>query len=69
MAFGRREASHDQMQDRYAGDVGEFQKYGLLRELCRPTPGATPVHLGVCWCLADDEPHNNDGKRDCCRFG
>ena len=49
------------MQDRYAGDVGDFGKYGLLRALCgrhdRPS-----LRLGVVWYLVPDETHNDDGK-------
>jgi hypothetical protein len=37
------------MQDRFAGDIGDFGKYGLLRALARP-----PLRLGVIWCLTPD---------------
>jgi hypothetical protein len=47
------------MQDRYAGDVGDFVKFGLLRAL---GDGAPPLKLGVNWYLAGDESHNADGK-------
>lgn len=50
------------MQDRYAGDVGDFQKYGLLRSLCGAASDTAPLRLGVCWYLTDDESHNADGK-------
>lgn len=44
------------MQDRYAGDVGDFVKLGLLRALC---PGR---QLGVAWYRYPDESHNGDGR-------
>ena len=44
------------MQDRYAGDIGDFAKYGLLRALTDTT------QLGVAWYLYPDEHHNSDGK-------
>jgi hypothetical protein len=37
------------MQDRFAGDSGDFGKYGLLRALARP-----PLYLGVIWYLTPD---------------
>ena len=44
------------MQDRYAGDVGDFVKLGLLRAL-------SPGHqLGVAWYRFPDESHNQDGR-------
>lgn len=43
------------MQDRYAGDVGDFVKLGLLRAIA---PGRT---LGVAWYRYLDEGHNGDG--------
>jgi len=45
------------MQDRYAGDVGDFGKFALLRAL---QPGRS---LGVCWyrCSGAGE-QNNDGR-------
>ncbi len=46
------------MQDRYAGDVGDFQKLGLLRHLGR----AAGLIIGVNWYRAPDEAHNADGK-------
>ena len=45
------------MQDRYAGDVGDFGKLGMLR--CMEDSG---LHVGVNWYLVGDEAHNNDGK-------
>jgi len=49
------------MQDRYAGDVGDFGKYGLLR-LLSGLPGSETLSLGVVWCLVPCESHNKDGK-------
>src|SRR5512140_547619 len=45
------------MQDRYAGDVGDFGKFAVLRAL------ATDRALGVCWyrCSGAGEA-NNDGR-------
>ncbi|MBN4059268.1 hypothetical protein JYT22_01290, partial [Endomicrobium sp. AH-315-J14] len=46
------------MQDRYAGDVGDFGKLALLRQLAR-----TGVRIGVCWYLTSGEGEaNDDGK-------
>jgi hypothetical protein len=50
------------MQDRYAGDVGDFMKLGLLRWLVAPTPFAPQRQLGVIWYRVPDESHNGDGK-------
>ncbi len=44
------------MQDRYTGDVGDFTKLGLLREI------AAHHTLGVLWYRVPDEGHNSDGK-------
>jgi hypothetical protein len=44
------------VQDRYAGDVGDFVKLGLLRAL---SPGR---QLGVAWYRYPDENHNGDGR-------
>lgn len=44
------------MQDRYAGDVGDFVKLGLLRAL---SPGR---RLGVAWYRFPNESHNEDGR-------
>ena len=46
------------MQNRYAGDVEDFGKYGLLRQLCRPSPGKNPtdrLRLGVNWYFRPDD--------------
>lgn len=48
------------MQDRYAGDVGDFLKFGLIRALSRPR--SADVRVGLNWYLAEDESHNGDGK-------
>jgi hypothetical protein len=51
------------MQDRYAGDVGDFAKLGLLRHLATSSVvGGTGLSIGVNWYLAPDEGHNADGK-------
>jgi hypothetical protein len=41
------------MQDRFAGDIGDFGKYGLLRALARP-----PLRLGIIWYRT---PNGNSG--------
>ena len=51
------------MQDRYAGDVGDFMKFGLLRHLAAPSEaGGAGLSVGLNWYLAPDEDHNADGK-------
>lgn len=45
------------MQNRYAGDVGDFGKIGMLR--CIEQSG---VKISVNWYLVEDESHNQDGK-------
>jgi hypothetical protein len=45
------------MQNRYAGDVGDFGKLGLLRQLI-----SSQLDIGVNWYLVPDESHNADGK-------
>ncbi len=45
------------MQNRYAGDVGDFIKLGLIRHLAAEDPS-----FGVHWYLTPDEAHNADGK-------
>lgn len=44
------------MQDRYAGDIGDFVKLGLLRAI---SPGRK---LGIAWYRYPDEDHNRDGR-------
>jgi hypothetical protein len=43
------------MQDRYAGDAGDWSKLGLLRAL-------RGTRTGVVWYRVADEAHNADGK-------
>lgn len=51
------------VQDRYAGDVGDFVKLGLLRHLAAAErDGGAGLLVGVNWYLAPDEGHNADGK-------
>lgn len=50
------------MQNRYAGDLGDLLKLGLLRWLVAPTDGRQALSLGVNWYLTPDEAHNADGK-------
>ena len=44
------------MQDRYAGDIGDFVKLTILRRI---TPG---LKTGIIWWLHPNESHNADGK-------
>ena len=44
------------MQDRYAGDIGDFSKLGVLRTLQK-----AGMSVGVNWYLTPDEHHNDDG--------
>lgn len=46
------------MQDRYTGDIGDFGKLGLLRQLSN----RTGLSIGVNWYLVPDEVHNGDGR-------
>lgn len=50
------------MQNRYFGDVGDYGKYGLLRQLASPNISSYPLKLGINWYLVPDERHNNDGR-------
>jgi len=50
------------MQDRYVGDVGDYGKYALLRQLSGVTDAGMSLRLGIVWCLFPNEAHNNDGK-------
>lgn len=45
------------MQNRYTGDIGDFGKLGLLRQLSK-----TGLSIGVNWYLTPDETHNEDGR-------
>jgi hypothetical protein len=49
------------VQDRYAGDLGDYLKFGLLRWLAPPGSSGSP-QLGVVWYRTADEVHNDDGK-------
>ncbi len=49
------------MQDRYAGDLGDYLKFALLRWLAPPGASASP-QFGVVWYRTADETHNADGK-------
>jgi hypothetical protein len=49
------------VQDRYAGDVGDYLKLGLLRWLTSSGADSGP-RLGVVWYRTVDEVHNADGK-------
>lgn len=44
------------MQNRYAGDIGDYIKLALLRHI------SVGKKLGVAWYLYPDESHNFDGK-------
>lgn len=46
------------MQNRYVGDIGDFGKFGFLRNLV----GSVDWKLGVVWYLFPDENHNDDGR-------
>lgn len=49
------------MQDRYAGDAGDFGKYGLLRRLSGPDEHGPALRLGVLWYRFEDSTPG-DGK-------
>lgn len=44
------------MQNRYAGDIGDYVKIALLRAL------SADRKLGIAWYLYPDEDHNSDGR-------
>lgn len=44
------------MQNRYAGDIGDYAKYSLLRAL------SFGLKLGVAWYLFPDEEEKRDGR-------
>ena len=50
------------MQDRYAGDLGDYLKFGLLRWLTGSSSDEPSLRLGAVWYLVRDEAHNADGK-------
>jgi len=45
------------MQHRYVGDIGDFCKYALLKNIC-----GNEICLGVNWYLNEQEEENNDGE-------
>jgi hypothetical protein len=45
------------MQNRYTGDVGDFGKLGLLRQIAQSN-----LRIGVNWYLRPDESHNDNGQ-------
>ena len=49
------------MQDRYAGDAGDFGKYGLLLRLSGPDEHGPAFRLGVLWYRFEDSTPG-DGK-------
>jgi hypothetical protein len=49
------------VQDRYAGDIGDFGKYGLLRYICFAGNGISSLRLGVNWYLVPDTGNAGDG--------
>ena len=46
------------MQDKYAGDVGDFGKFSLLRTIF----SGADNKIGVVWYKYPDELHNGDGR-------
>jgi hypothetical protein len=48
------------MQNRYAGDVGDYAKFVLLYELIKNS--SSNIVIGLNWYLSTDETHNLDGK-------
>lgn len=53
------------MQDRYTGDVGDYGKYGLLRQLCGlRDQDADPLRLGVVWYRPEPETVQSDPAND-----
>ena len=52
------------MQDKYAADIGDYAKYGLLRWLSGMTSAGRELSLGVQWYRFDGhDPATNDGQR------
>ena len=45
------------MQNRYTGDVGDFAKYGLMRQF-----SDAGFSTALSWYLFPNENHNADGK-------
>ena len=53
------------MQDRYTGDIGDYGKYGLLRQLCGIHPkAADQLRLGVLWYRPEPETVKSDPPND-----
>lgn len=53
------------MQDRYTGDLGDYGKYGLLRQLCGlRDDNAEPLRLGVAWYRPEPETVKSDPDND-----
>jgi hypothetical protein len=50
------------VQDRYAGDLGDFLKFGLLRQHATGDGHDRPMRLGVVRYRTADDSHNADGK-------
>ncbi len=53
------------MQNKYVGDIGDFGKYGLLREIFgRPEEPGTGcgLRLGVAWYLKEDDGGSDGNK-------
>jgi hypothetical protein len=50
------------MQNRYAGDVGDFGKLGLLRRLSANDDSGGRLRIGVVWYVVPDESRGNDGR-------
>jgi hypothetical protein len=48
------------MRHEYAGDVGDYVKYALLRAICAAAPG---LRLGVVWYLTDHAENGADGRQ------
>lgn len=44
------------MEDRYAGNIGDYVKLALLRQL------SAGRNLGIAWYLYPDEGHNVNGR-------
>ena len=47
------------MQNKYFGDIGDFGKYSLLRQVQKEAP---KLRIGINWYLNEDETKNKDGK-------
>lgn len=48
------------MKRQYAGDVSDYRKYALLRQLS----GEGEVSIGVCWMLTPDDDRPDGNKTD-----